>query len=255
MEAHRNEIVRQFTAQAEGFAHAAAIRDEAALDLLVGFSGAGPGDRVLDVACGPGLVVCAFARVAQEATGIDITPAMIEQAREHAARLELTNVQWRLGEIPPLPWPDDAFDIVVSRYAFHHLEDPLAVLREMLRVCSPGGRVVVCDLALAPEKVDAFNAMDRLRDPSHVRAFTLEQLRELFLAAGLAEPRVAAAQLAGELEGLLERSFPAPGGAAEVRRRFRASLEDDQLGVDARLAAGGRIAYSYPIALLAADVP
>jgi len=253
MEDHRHEIVEQFTAQAEGYAHAASIRAESALELLVGFAGAGAEDRVLDVACGPGLVTCAFARVAREATGIDITPAMIEQAQEHAAESGVTNVRWRLGAVPPLPWPADSFEIVVSRYAFHHFDDPLAVLREMVRVCAPGGRVVVCDLAPVPDRVEAFNAMDSLRDTSHVRALTLDELRALFREAGLGEPRLTAYELEGELEALLARSHPVPGGADEVRRRFRASLHDDHLGIDTRLD-GDRISFRYPIAVLAAVV-
>jgi SAM-dependent methyltransferase len=254
MEAHRHEVVEQFTAQAHGFAHAASIRDHSALEQLITFAAAGPDDRVLDVACGPGLVVCAFARVARHATGVDITAAMIEQAREHAAEQGLANVSWELGEIPPLRWPDASFEIVVSRYAFHHFEDPAAVLGEMARVCAPGGRVVVCDLALAPDKVEAFNAMDAIRDPSHVRALSLAQLRQLFREAGLPAPREACYRLEGELEGLLARSFPAAGGADEVRARFRRSLADDHLGVDARLEPDGAITYRYPIAVLAADV-
>jgi ubiquinone/menaquinone biosynthesis C-methylase UbiE len=253
MSAHQEEILEQFTRQAAGYAQSASIRDQDALDLLVRWSAVTASERVLDVACGPGLVVCAFAQVAREATGVDMTPAMLEQARRHAAELGVSNAHWQLAEIPPLPWADDSFDVVVTRYAVHHMTDPLAMLREMVRVCAPGGRVVVCDLALAPEAVAAFNAMDRLRDPSHVRAFSSDELRELYLQAGLGEPRVTGYTLEGDLDALLARSFPAPGGEEEVRCRFHASLDDDHLGVDAR-RDGERITYRHPIAVLAATV-
>src|SRR5262245_8057922 len=78
---HRATIVDQFTRQAVPFSTAPGIRDEEALRLVVEAAGAGPDDTVLDVACGGGIVVCAFARVVRHATGIDLTPAMIEQAR------------------------------------------------------------------------------------------------------------------------------------------------------------------------------
>src|SRR5437870_9927621 len=91
---HRHEILDQFTRQATPFATAPGIRDEAALKLIVECSGAGPDDTVLDVACGPGLVVAAFARVVRHATGIDITPAMLARAREIATARGLTNVQF-----------------------------------------------------------------------------------------------------------------------------------------------------------------
>ena len=91
---HRDAILDQFTRQATPFATSPGIRDEAALRLVVEFSGAGPNDTVLDVACGGGLVVCAFARVVHHATGIDLTPAMLDQARKLQAELGLSNVSW-----------------------------------------------------------------------------------------------------------------------------------------------------------------
>jgi ubiquinone/menaquinone biosynthesis C-methylase UbiE len=90
---------------------------------------------VLDVACGPGLVVAAFARVARHATGIDVTPAMLARAREVCAGLD--NVTLEQGDVTRLPYGDGAFSIVVSRFAFHHFPDPRAVLAEMRRVCRP----------------------------------------------------------------------------------------------------------------------
>ena len=177
---HSDLILDQFTRQAVPFATAPSIKDESALKLIVEFSGAGPSDTVLDVACGPGLVVCAFALVARQATGIDITPAMNERARSTAAAQGLTNVTWRQGDVLPLPWPDASFTVVTSRFAFHHFLEPGAVLREMARVCRPGGTVMVVDSAPAPDKADAFNRMEVVRDPSHARALPLSEHLELF---------------------------------------------------------------------------
>ena len=249
---HRDLILDQFTRQAGPFATAPGIKDEAALRLVVEFTGAGPEDRVLDVACGPGLLVCAFARVVGQATGIDLTPAMLERARAVAAEQRLTNVTWRLGDVLPLPYPDASFSIVTARFAFHHFVDPRAVLREMARVCAPGGRVAVIDSAPEPAKADAFNRMERRRDPSHVRAMPLAELRDLFHDVGLPEPRTTAYRLEGELEALLARSFPGPGDADEIRRLFRAALQDDALGVQPRLD-GESVRYSYPVAVLVAE--
>jgi ubiquinone/menaquinone biosynthesis C-methylase UbiE len=248
-----SELIRdQFTRQAVPFATAALIKDEAALQRLVELSGAGPDDTLLDVACGPGLVVCAFARVVRHATGIDLTPAMLERAQAHAAQLGLANVSWRQGDVLPLPWPDAAFTIVTARFAFHHFLDPLAVLREMTRVCAPGGTVMVVDAAPAPEKADAFNRMERLRDPSHTRALPLAEHVELFRQAGLPEPRVARYRRRGDLEDLLARSFPGPGDADRIRTIFADSLADDALDMQVRLD-GDRIVFGgYPVAGLAA---
>src|SRR5436853_3352347 len=121
---HRHEILDQFTRQATPFATAPGIRDEAALKLIVECSGAGPEDTVLDVACGPGLVVAAFARVVRHATGIDVTPAMLARARQLTAGL--ANVTLDHGDVTSLPYADGRFSIVVSRFAFHHFPEPAA---------------------------------------------------------------------------------------------------------------------------------
>src|SRR5256884_2811991 len=254
MPAHRDLIVEQFTKQAVPFSTAPGVRDEEALRLLVDFAGAGPEDTVLDVACGPALVVCALAPVVRHATGIDVTPAMIQQARALAAEKGLGNVAWQVGDVLPLPYPDGAFSLVVSRFAFHHFPEPRAVLAEMKRVCAPGGRVALVDVAASddPAKAAALNRMEKLRDPSHVRALTLAELQALFSDVGLPAPRAAFYELKSELEGLLERSFPEPGDAEKIRRMFIVSLDDDGLGLGTRRRGNDNIVFAYPVAVLVA---
>jgi len=248
---HSELILDQFTRQAVPFATAPSIKDEAALKLVVEFSGAGPEDTVLDVACGPGLIVVAFARVVKHATGIDLTPAMLERARAYATEQGVSNVTWRQGDVLPLPYPDASFSIVTSRFAFHHFLDPFAVLREMVRVCAPGGTVVVVDTAPAPEKVDALNRLEVLRDPSHVRALTLDEHLGFFRRAGLPEPRVTRYRLDTDLDALLARSFPDPGNAEKIRAMVAAALPDDALDLNLR-RDGERIRLGHPVAILAA---
>ena len=251
---HRDLIVDQFTRQAVPFSTASPIASEDALRMLVDFSEAGPNDTVLDVACGGGLVVCAFAARVRRAEGIDITPAMLEQARALAAEKGLTNVTWRQGDVLPLPYPDGAFTIAVSRFTFHHFQDPLGVLREMRRVVAPGGRVVVVDsdASADPAKAAEFNRLEKLRDPSHVRAMPVAELIELFRAAGLPAPRRTGYELRDVVDNLLKRSFPLPGDDARIREIFAASVDDDRLGIPLR-REGDTIHYAYPVAILAAD--
>jgi ubiquinone/menaquinone biosynthesis C-methylase UbiE len=255
MTSNADVVLDQFTRQAAPFANSAAMRDEEALRLLVEFSGAGSDDTVLDVACGPGLVVAAFAKTCRHATGIDLTPAMIDQAREHAGALALTNVAWQVGNVLPLPFPDAAFSVVVSRFAFHHFPDPRAVIAEMARVATRPGRLVVADIAASddPRRADALNRMERMRDPSHTRALTLAEMRQLFAAVGAGTPRETYYDVRADLEGLLKTSFPAPGDEAKIRQMFADSLADDGLGMKTRLK-GNRILLSYPIAIFAAEL-
>jgi len=254
MDRHRKLIVEQFTRQAIPFSTAPGIRDEEALRLLVEVTAAGPEDTVLDVACGPGLVVCAFAAVVRHATGIDVTPAMIERARLLAREKGLVNVTWQVGDVLPLPYPDAAFSLVTSRFAFHHFPEPGRVLGEMKRVCTPEGRVAVVDVVASPDprRAAAFNRMERLRDPSHVRALTLAEMETRFRESGLSAPREAFYGLKSELTGLLERSFPEPGDVDTIRRLFLDSLTDDGLGLGTR-RRGDEIVFTYPIAILIAS--
>jgi len=223
------------------------------LQLIVDAAGTGAQDTVLDVACGPGLVACAFARVARAVTGIDLTPAMIERARVLAAEGGCTNVQFQIGDVLPLPFPEATFSIVVSRFAFHHFQDPAAVLAEMRRVCTPGGRVVVADLLASPDpaKAAAFHRMEMLRDPSHARALTLDELRDLYRGAGLAVPSATFWQMDIDVDGLLERSFPVRNSDALIRRMFEDSVQGDALGLQTRHEQG-RLVFTYSNVVLSA---
>jgi SAM-dependent methyltransferase len=249
MGSHNSRILDQFTRQAAPFAAAAAIRNQQVLDRIVQWAGAGPEDTVLDVACGPGLLACAFARVAKHATGIDMTPAMLEQARKTQQEQGLKNLHWQHSDVYSLPFPPDQFSIVSSRFVFHHLQDPLAALKEMKRVCKSGGKVVVADMAPQPEKADALNAAELLRDPSHVRALPLDELQGLFEQAGLRAPEINHYRMECELEDLLARSFPNEGDADCLRRIYADSIDDDTLDLNTRRAEG-QIFYSLPVAVL-----
>src|SRR5262249_53194869 len=147
-----------------------------------------PDDEVLDVACGPGLVACAVARVARQVTGLDLTPAMIDKARERERSLGLSNLTWVVGDAQPLPFPDASFSRVITRYSFHHLTDPASAFAEMVRVCRPGGRVMVADVfTTSPEQAAAYDRLEKWRDPSHTHALQLSELGALF--AGLKDVR------------------------------------------------------------------
>ncbi|HEY4679448.1 MAG TPA: methyltransferase domain-containing protein, partial [Candidatus Angelobacter sp.] len=249
MGSHNSRILDQFTRQAAPFAAAAVIRNQQVLDRIVQWAGAGPDDNVLDVACGPGLLACAFARVAKHATGIDMTPAMLEQARKTQQEQDLKNLSWQQGDVYSLPFPPDQFSIVSSRFVFHHLQDPLAALREMNRVCKSGGKIVVADMAPQPEKADALNAAELLRDPSHVRAMPEDELRGLFKQTGFATPQIHHYRMEGKLEDLLTRSFPNEGDADRLRQIYADSIDEDTLDLNTR-RADGKIFYSFPVTVL-----
>jgi ubiquinone/menaquinone biosynthesis C-methylase UbiE len=248
---HEAVTVEQFTKQAEPFAALHTLRTDAEIiRLICEAARPQPGAAVLDVACGPGLVACALARVARHVTGLDLTPAMIEQAAARQRAAGLGNLTWVVGDAVPLPFPDGAFTAVVTRYSFHHLLDPRAALAEMARVCRPGGRVTVADVfTRSAEQAAAYDRLERWRDPSHTHALRLDELDGLFAAAGLADVRKVFYRYEVQVEELLARSFPVPGGAEEFRRAVEGDIGQDLLGIGAT-RRDGALRFAFPVVII-----
>ena len=211
-------------------------------------------DDVLDVACGPGIVACAVAPQARHVTGVDMTPRMIEEAQATARRLAIANVTWVVGSATPLPFPEASFSIVLTRYSFHHFRDPAAALAEMVRVCRPGGRVVVADLSIPSPEGLRFDAVEQWRDPSHVHALAPDELRDLFAVHRISEFEEAAFGLDIELEPQLTRSFPVEGGADKVRRAYADSVSGNTLGIRTRVV-NGSMWSTWPVRVIGATKP
>lgn len=98
-------------------------------------------DRVLDVACGTGNVAITAARRGAVVTGLDITPAMLEDARENAALAAVEDIDWREGDATDLPFADDTFDVTLSCVGHMFANPPEATASELLRVTRSGGRI------------------------------------------------------------------------------------------------------------------
>lgn len=143
--------------------------------------------RIIDVGCGAGHVTVALAPLAQSVVAVDLTDAMLAQTTQQVTNKGLTNVRIERADAAQLPFPDAAFDMAVSRYAAHHFADPLAVLREVRRVLKPGGRWLLVDVVspLQPMADTVLNAVEILRDPSHVRDHSVPQWLAFCAEAGL----------------------------------------------------------------------
>jgi ubiquinone/menaquinone biosynthesis C-methylase UbiE/GrpB-like predicted nucleotidyltransferase (UPF0157 family) len=249
-EQHQRLIVDQFTKQALPFSQ---MPDQSP-ELILAASEVRPADTVLDLACGPGILACAFSQVARHVTGIDLTPAMIERAQALQQEKGRKNITWRIGDVLSLPFPNATFSLSFTRYSFHHFLDPKAVLAEMVRVCIPGGRVVVVDVfTTTSEQAEAFNRMEKLRDPSHVRALSLEEQTGLFHKAGLQNVRRQFYKHEFGLEPVLKGSFPNPGDADKIRQLFEDDLRVDRLGLGVH-HKNGAIHFAYPIVILVGEV-
>jgi SAM-dependent methyltransferase len=161
---------------------------------------------------------------------------MLEQARTFAQRQSLGNVEWRAGDVYQTPFADGSFNIAICRFAFHHLEKTAVAFAEMVRFIATGGRVVVCDgfASDEPAKAEAFNAMERRRDPSTVEFRTLPYLRGLFEAGGLGDPEVQRFDISYLASDLVARSFPVNDDRAGLLAMIESTVEGDKMDVGAR---------------------
>jgi ubiquinone/menaquinone biosynthesis C-methylase UbiE len=247
---HNQTIIEQFSQQVNPFSELPGHSQS--MQMVIDLSQVSETDNVLDVACGPGLLACEFAQHAKHVTGIDITPRMIDQAKKLQQDKGLTNLTWQVGDVLPLPFADSFFSVVVTRYSFHHLLKPAAVLAEMLRVCEPGGRVMVIDVVQPPEKVEAFDCLEKLRDPSHVHALTFSEMASILDAFDLTNIKTRQYKVEGELEQQLKASFPNPGDEIKIREMFKADLELDRIGIDVHLE-GNEIHFAVPIMVVVGE--
>jgi ubiquinone/menaquinone biosynthesis C-methylase UbiE len=244
---HTQRIVAQFTRWAKPFADLPIHAEADAMARTLDACALAPDAEVLDVACGPGILACALAGRARHVTGIDITPAMIEQARARQAATGHANLSWHVGDATALPFADNQFDRVTTRYSFHHMPDPAAALAEMARVCRPGGRIVVIDATPSPETQQAYDAMERLRDPSHTSALTLDQLLQLGLDTGLKQVAIDEYRLEAALDTLSD-SDDMPALTAMFDADIAAG--QDRIGVGAWRGPAG-IRFHFPVSIVA----
>ncbi len=153
--------------------------------------GSSPHDRVLDLACGPGILAEALAPQVCQINGIDATPEMIRLARERFEKAGITNGGFAVAAAEYLPFQVSSFEQVVTRLSLHHFQDIPVALREIRRVLHPNGWFTVADIISAedPDRSALHNSLEQLRDPTHVHFFSTAQLLDLIGVAGFSVVR------------------------------------------------------------------
>ncbi len=225
-----------------------------------------PGQRVLDLACGSGVLARAAAERVGEAgsvTGLDRNPGMLAMARRRAPGLD-----WQEGRAEALPFADAAFDAVVSQFGLMFFDDPAAALSEAWRVLRPGGRLAVAvwaDLGETPGYSAMTALLARLFGPaiaSELRApYALGDpaaLRRLFAAAGIAA-RVSLREGEARFPSLRDWVTTDIKGWTLADRldetQFQALLAAAPAALAAFVRADGSVAFRHPALLATAEKP
>lgn len=250
----------RFTATARSYSSSAIAARHDENDALLRLAAPAPADRALDVGCGPGAVLAALVPFVRHAVGVDLTTAMLEQARERLRGLSEPAAAgaWSLvrGAAERLPFCDGVFSLAVTTYTLHHFGEPRLVVREMARAVGPGGRVIIGDLVGADDdRARALqNEIERLRDPAHIEMESPRGIEALLGSEGLTVTGRAEGSRDRELAEWLRLAHTPPGRAVLVRERLLDTLPGDRAGMGPVLD-GETVRFVHRWAIVAARKP
>lgn len=206
---------------------------------------------ILDAGSGAGHTALAFAPQAARVVSVDLSAAMLEQGRRLAAERGIGNVEFRQADVERLPLPDATFDLITSRYSAHHWPHPAAALAEFGRLLRPGGRLLLADIvSFADCTLDTYlQALEVVRDPSHVRDHRIDEWLAYLAAAGLPGTVVFRWDLRLDFAAWVQRMATPPASVAVLRQLLA--------GAPAEVRAGLRVepdcSFTLPGALFLAQ--
>ena len=216
-------------------------------DIAAGLTGSAKRPVVLDLGCGAGHASFAVAPVAESVTAFDLSPEMLAVVAGAARERGLAQIVTQQGNVASLPFADASFCMVMTRFSAHHWLDVPAALREVKRVLKPGGVLVAIDIT-APESPlhdTTLQAVELLRDGSHVRDYRTSEWLRMLNDAGFASERVSDWKLHMQFDEWTARMrTPAERvtairsllrGAPMETRDYFAVQDDDSFTIDSTL--------------------
>lgn len=246
----------RFTATAAAYAASGIADRQAEYEAVLRLAPPAPADRVLDVGCGPGALLSVLASRVRHGVGVDVTAAMLEQARARLRGLPAGRVSLVRGEAARLPFAAGAFSLAVTTFTLHHFGDVRGVVRDMIRVLQSPGRLVIGDLVGADDdRARALaNEIERLRDEAHVELRSGPGIEALLASEGLTVTGRAAGSMERELGEWLRLAHTPPERSRLVRERLLETLAHDSAGMAPSLE-GETVRFVHRWAVVAARKP
>ncbi len=183
---HHSVVHQQFDGQAAAYLTSAVHADGADLDQIVLIAGGLRPEMALDLGCGGGHVSYRLSPYAGRVVAYDLSPSMVAMVAGEADRRGLTNIVARQGAVEQIPYPDQSFDLVVTRYSAHHWYDFATGLSEARRVLKKSGQAVFIDVVSpgVPLLDGWLQTLELLRDPSHVYNRSAAEWQAMVISAG-----------------------------------------------------------------------
>ena len=254
-EAQKGRVREQFGQSAAAYVQSPGHAGGPDLDALVAWGRARGARRVLDVATGGGHTAAAFGTFSSSVIATDLTEPMLRAAREFARTRSRPALRFLAADAEALPFRGGSFGVVTCRVAAHHFHELLPPLREIARVLAGGGAFLVEDILGHEDRECAafITEVERRRDPSHVRAYSLREWTAFLRAAGMTVID----------EKVLERARPWDEWTARMRMTPPARAELERFILDAparcrqafafRVEDGRIVSFADRLLLLRAD--
>jgi len=246
-------VERQFSQVAEKYRTSAVHAAGEDLAKLVAAAALSGSEAVLDAGSGAGHTALAIAPFAAQVTGVDLSASMLAQGQRLASERGQANVQFEVGDVEALTFADGSFDVVTSRYSAHHWPHPRTALSETYRVLRPGGCFLLSDIVSYDDfTADThLQAIELLRDPSHVRDHTVAQWLAMLAECGYTAQIVCTWDVRLQFDTWVER-MATPADAVAMLRALLANAPNE---VRTLLRIEADDSFTLPGALLRAVKP